>query len=510
MGTISDDLDKIQEILHDSEAIWSRTELLHWLNDALRQFLAESKAIRQLYISDIPGRYAITGTYDWEDGYEKAVFWRNTHLSQSTLHACTHAWETEFLDNLTPTDSKGGITNMWEWAYLVNDRHYQFALPRNHEVIVSVAWDDFPVHPIITRELDESTTRWMEQKGRPIWWTEGIGRNRTIEIYEIITDYNQQYNLEEANNGIPRRFTGDRSYSAGSDPIANFAYTTSGDAQVLGAPGYDFVPLFAYTNLADKDFVKEPAYNFTINYTMNLPELDNTFTQPWEFDGSDGGGVARGMWPWERLDPAGGYASTVDVADARPQISEPGIRITQAAKTGEFCTQTWEKNQLDGDAIGTGDIIGCYLWELDFGAKATNLAVGLPRTIDSPDRQYMAVNSAVGAPREYKSSADSLSIWHVVMLERELSESDIPDMIPSQLQKYLRYGTLARAFHRSGEGQNDAMATHYLSRFKRGVQLFKRLADISYRDRVYARESMDQLRARPPRVRLPAEFERIW
>ena len=92
----------------------------------------------------------------------------------------------------------------------------------------------------------------------------------------------------------------------------------------------------------------------------------------------------------------------------------------------------------------------------------------------------------------------------------DVGETDAPVLIPAPLQKYLRYYVLSRAFGREGEGQRLDLAQHYEARFQRGAQLLKRFGDSAHADRVFRRQEPNLGRGRPPLVRLPSEFERIF
>jgi len=443
MATVKDDLDWVQARLHDSGVIWTRTELLRWYNDGYRDILAKSKAFVRILPLDIPGRFTYSLTYDWEDRHATGTFWIAFLASFDASYRCSYLWEAEQLEGVTPTNSLVGITQQWERAYTTDtDRHFRFGLRKEHERIKRIYWDDALLLPISVRELDENDRIWTRTVGEPAWWTPGTGRSREFEIYEIKTDYNQGYSLVDFEAGLPRRFSGSRTYatSVGDHyPENSYAYATSGDSDAL---------------------------------TQATTAL----------------------------------------------ISGLGWRFTQAASdsANSFCTQSWEKQLLEGETQTDGKTIGTYAWEFEFGSPVITFAVGALRSITSPDRQYLPIITGtgpyalLGAARDFRSTENALTVFEVVIPDKDLTESDRPEMIPAQVQKYLKYYTLYRAYGRIGEGQNLDLATHYKQRYQRGIALLQRLADVAHQDRVYSKEPVAEFDTKPARVKLPSHFERVW
>ena len=202
-------------------------------------------------------------------------------------------------------------------------------------------------------------------------------------------------------------------------------------------------------------------------------------------------------------------------------LSGMGYRFTQspADKTLGFVVFAWEIEHLDGSTITTqtsGEFIGMFPWEMAHGILAISFGLGTVRGLSSADRQYLPMVSdatplaLVGGIRDWRSSDDNLMALEVVVPSLDLQESDAPVLIPEPLQKYLRYYVLSRAFGREGEGQQVAMAQHYDQRFQRGVQLLKRFGDSAHADRTFRRQEAGLSRGRPPRVRLPSQFEQVW
>jgi hypothetical protein len=357
-------LDRAQEWLHDSGTIWPRAELFTWLEDGYRQLLAQSQAVRRFAILDLPPRVAVSITHAWErhDVDRRETWWPWPVLAAREGIACTSRWEVQALEGVTPEPAAEGITQPWERAYVNPDGlPFRFMLPRAHERIVKLWWDDQLLGVSSVRELDELETNWMSIEGEPVAWVTGTGPNRTVEVYEVQTGYQEPYRLSGSwPYGIVRSFSGDRTY------------------------------------------------------------------------------------------------------------------------------------------------------ELDFFGPASVL-----RRIVSADRQYLAVwptdaAAPYGIPRTWQSSVGNLLLLHVVGPEVEaLAEEDELALLPAQAAKYVRYYVLARAFNRSGEGYAPNMATFYLARFQRGVQLLRQLGQLAYRDRTYARQP-EPRGQRPPRVRLPSNYPAVW
>lgn len=234
--TVAAELIKVREKLHDHTGIlWADEELLNWFNDAYREFLSKTRCVTELYQMDLPPRYAWTYCYEWEDTFTDQAPSRMMMIpALNGTYRCTSAWEVEFLEGVSPTESLPGITQLWERSFVDTDRHYQVSLPQNHEIIQRVAYDNTVLYPTAVRELDELHSQWYRQGTLPHWWTNGTGRVNTVEIYEIKTDYQQAYApLDYEDFGFARTFSGSRTYAVDSSVPNAYAYTTSGDGQAL-------------------------------------------------------------------------------------------------------------------------------------------------------------------------------------------------------------------------------------------------------------------------------------
>ena len=261
--SVQEELDKVQLKLHDSGALWPRSELLDWFNDGYLQLIAMSQAIQRLLILDVPGRQTFSIVHDWEERHAQGTYWQP--FQSAGDYVCTYLWEIEDQGDISPSASLDGITYQWERAYSdETDSHYQFGLPRNHDRIVRLAYDDKLLLPIETRELDHGESRWMKSVGRPDWWTTGIGRTDSIEIYQIVTDYIENYVLLSYDSGLPRAISGARDYTFTSlTRIGNgFAYTHSGDV--------------------DHAEVSQILTGFGWRFTLDSEDTDYYTTQIWE------------------------------------------------------------------------------------------------------------------------------------------------------------------------------------------------------------------------------------
>ena len=233
METCEAILDKCQEFLHDEEAIWTRAELLRWLNDGYRVLVADSRSVKRFFIFDVPPRVTFAGSFEWEDRHGPGTWRKFTKSALSGSVECTFQWEVEFLEGLTPTNSNNAVTYLWELAYIGSDidNHYRFALPRSNDRIHRVAFDDKKLLSGSVKEIDLQNTPWWQDGSEPAFWLRGLGRENTFEVYEIETTYNQQYAISDEPFGLPRGFSGSRSYEVESTTLNNdYAYTNAEDS----------------------------------------------------------------------------------------------------------------------------------------------------------------------------------------------------------------------------------------------------------------------------------------
>ena len=536
MSTVADDLDLIQSKLHDGGKVWPRAELLRLYADVYRDLLAESAAVRRVRALDMPGRVSYAITQEWEDRHAaRGTVRKFTRSAAAGSMQTTALWEAEaaaLSSDIAPMTSTAGFSQEWERLHVGDsDHHYRFAFPRNHERIVRLEWNNRKLHPVAVREFDESDSDWMRRIGEPQFWTTGVGRITSVEVYEILVDEALGYQLLGL-IGLPRRITGTRTYVVQQQrqPSENtWAYTTPADAKTFTEAIGAYAPTWTYTHAWERDeiLVAHPAAvpaQFGINLLM-LGDATMTVVHPWELQHVNGPPIPndpaspgkRGMWPHERLDPDLGFESKVIRDDTKPRSLGLGRRITLESEAGFLCTQPWEVEQVDGDTVAsTGAVVGCYPFEEQHGAEAVPIGLGTVRRILSPDRQYLGVPSDAapavlhGRVSDWRSSESSLLLVEVVIPDLPVLEADTPALIPAPMQKYLRYGVLARCFARAGEGRQPILADHYQRRFRRGVEFFRRLADVAHKDRTWQREAFEPTVARRlPYVKLPSAFPRV-
>ena len=238
MRIVSDDLDLIQSHLHDSGELWPRSELLRWYNDAYVRMLADSQAVRRIFIADTPGRVGWSFAYEWEDRHAPGLHRR--FARPAGLYTATATWEVETLGGLDTVNASGAtVTQLWERAYSGEiDAHFRFALSRQHDRIVRVQWDDKALYGVNARELDLQQQKWWQEDGEPLYWLSGVGRDHSVELFAIETTYGQQYE-QKGSQGLPRYFTGSRTYSMATAVTRNaYAYTGQGDSGMLTGLGW--------------------------------------------------------------------------------------------------------------------------------------------------------------------------------------------------------------------------------------------------------------------------------
>lgn len=235
--TIESELDRVERKLNDpSNNVWTRAEFLRWYRDALVEMCEESGAVRRFFITDIPPRYSYSIVYPWEDAYRQSgTFYPFMAQSYDKQYWTSYRWEIEFLEGLSVSASRDLVSHQWERAYSGEvHQQYTVALPRNHDRIKRVAFDDRKLWATSMRDLDSPGNDWPQEGGEIDFWLLGAGRARSIELYQIQTSYSQEYEQLNADRGIPRQFSGARTYI--TDPIdipTGYAYFSDGDVQHL-------------------------------------------------------------------------------------------------------------------------------------------------------------------------------------------------------------------------------------------------------------------------------------
>lgn len=531
MPTVGADLDLVQLKLHDAGTLWSRAELLKAYVDGYRELLASSHAVRRLHAIDLPGRHTYAITYEWEDRHAgRGTVRKPSRTAKAAAMQAWAMWEVQHLADVTPSGALAGHTQEWERAYgSQTDRHYRFTFPHNHERIARLQWNNRKLSPVSIRELDDTDSDWSTRVGEPRWWSTGTGRIRSVEIHEVQTTDVQTYALLDGPYGVPRGFTGARTYAVAhpAPPANGYAYTTQGDAQALSPAGRPFEPSVMYTYGWEKTLGHVDAAGHNPVIDLTYLGVGYVVIHPWEASEVSSRQLAsdpaspglRGMWPWERLDPEKAYEARTQHGTLPPTLRGLGLRITVAATdpANGYGTQAWEADIQNGaTTLTAGAVRGAFTWEDQHGAPRVVLGIGGIRQVVSPDRQYWPATSDAqprslcGRVVEWHSSEDALMVTEVVLPDHDVTEQDTPALIPAPLQKYLRYFVLHRAFARPGEGRQAILADHYLRRYKRGVAFFRQLADVAHKDRQYVREPFTPAEARRPRVRLPSTYPSVW
>jgi len=289
--TLGVQIDKMQLVLHDDGAIWSRAELLGYLNDAYDDLLSIGRCTTRLTQICVPPRYGFTFCYEWEDAFtddapSRMMLWP----ALTNLYRCTYYWEAEFLEGVTPTESRAGITQDWERSHIADaDHHFVYALPHDADLIRVVRWNNKRLNGTSVRDLDSNDSAWFRRVGEPWWWTEGTNRRGTIELYNLRTDYTQAYNPQDFTEGFARYFNGSRTYTVDSSVWTNdYAYATNGDRYTLDHA--------------------VPALLTGLGWRFTFASLTTAYdsTQQWELEQVQGTvpttvGRLRGTFGWERL-----------------------------------------------------------------------------------------------------------------------------------------------------------------------------------------------------------------
>lgn len=447
MSTVSDDLTLVQARLHDGGDLWSRTELLRQYNDGYREFLAKSSAFCRLLPLDVPGRHSYAVAYPWETRHTSGGTWWFPLLAcYAGTRQATAQWEAEHLDGVTPTASLTGLTMQWERAH--------------------------------TSETDRHFS------------------------FGLPADHERVKRLEWANKLLL--------------PVSVREFDEVDDAWMrrVGEPTWWTVGVGAVKSVE--------VYEITTAYSQGYQLIDAMAGIPRELSGERTYSVEV-----DRYNAVNAYAYATQgdkdglVNAATAWLSGMGARFTDepADKTMGFVVFPWEIEHLDGTTNTTqttGGIVGMFPWEMEHGIASISYGLGGVRGVTSPDRQYVPMVSEaaplalLGGIRDWRSSQDNLMALEVVVPPGDLGETDAPVLIPTPLQKYLRFYTLSRAFGREGEGQQVLLAQHYDQRFQRGVALLKRFGDSAHADRTYRRQEPSANRSRLPLVRLPSQFERIF
>jgi len=444
--TIEAELDKVQSVLHDNGTVWTRAELLRWFNDGYQEFVARGQGETRWQVMDVPGRVAYSMTYAWEDRHANgATTWRALLPTMNQRYDVSTFWEVEHLGNVTPSKTLDGFTQLWERSHSdETNRHFRFVFPKDHDRIKQILFDDQPLRAVDTRTLDASHDDWMRDSGDILFYTLGLGRLKSIELYELETEYRQGYELIGA-DGIPRRLSGDRTYTEAIEEPALVSNT------------------WGYTNDGEQEAL---SWHDSNHAGSALPSLGRKLTR-------SPTSTYHPLHEWEE-EHVGGETS-----------------FTNGSTVNAY---SWE-SLFDGTA-----------WEFPLGTIRRVVSEDRQYWGVSEESEGGAF---YGKAIQWQTTVNGLAVLSVVTPRFELAEDDTPDLMPSPLTKYLRWYTLGRAYSREGEGSVSLLGQHYMDLFERGVLLFKRLSDVARRDRVLVRELDAAPPRRIPRPRLPNEYPAV-
>ena len=148
-------LDKAQTFLHDDGIIWSRAQLLDWLNDGYRQLLAQSHAVVRPFQIDVPGRTAWAASQEWEDRHGQGTFRQFAYHSHAGEVSCCFKWESQHLEGVAVEPSLDATTQMWEIVHTSDfEQHCRLVLSKQHERPIKVYHDDKRLLGASAKEMD--------------------------------------------------------------------------------------------------------------------------------------------------------------------------------------------------------------------------------------------------------------------------------------------------------------------------------------------------------------------
>lgn len=221
MVSVSSILDKAQRYLHDdTEALWTRAELLEYLNHGQMRLLTETEAIRRLVAYNIPSRVNMSFTHPWESQYgdpsSRSWTFGTQHILLGPLR-CTYAWEVEHNDGATPTNSANAATQQWERILFGNlETRDRYAYPEDMLSPYRIAYNEQRISATSTTELDRYSGAWQTETGQPTWYSRGLGRQAEFEVWPDASAYTQAYECQGM-EGTLREVSGDRTYSVIED-----------------------------------------------------------------------------------------------------------------------------------------------------------------------------------------------------------------------------------------------------------------------------------------------------
>lgn len=240
MVTVKDLIDDIQERLHDNGSIFTRAEILNWIDEGYRRVTNEVRHAKTMTALDIPPRHHTAYTQPWEQQHVEGSHRKWTFTHQNGQRECTSLWEAQQEDGVTPSTQLRSVSHLWEISHNPStgeaDAQYRFFLPKNEDVPITVWYDHKRLVPLTSRALDTLEDKWWSVDGEPINYSQGLGNTTDFDIFEIESTYGQAYEHRNGPFGLPRGFDGDRTYTVDSDQETwDFGYAWFGEPQAADA-----------------------------------------------------------------------------------------------------------------------------------------------------------------------------------------------------------------------------------------------------------------------------------
>lgn len=233
MATLSTLVDDVLKRLNDDGTLFTRAEVTRWLSEGLRRIAVQSKHARTFTALDMPPRHFTAITHQWESNLANGSYRKWTFTHQNGQRECTFLWEAQAADEAPIESHLRAVSNLWEITTQAGevDAPYRFYLPKNESIVYSVWHDHERLISATTSTLDTLEDRWWSIDGEPFLYTQGLGPSETFEIFEIDTEYRQSYDHVDRNQGFPRSFSGDRTYSVDSESHEwGYAYAWNGES----------------------------------------------------------------------------------------------------------------------------------------------------------------------------------------------------------------------------------------------------------------------------------------
>ena len=235
MEPLTDLIDDILERLHDDETLFTRAEIIRWISDAYRKFSYQARHAKTFTCLDMPPRHTRAITFNWERNIGTGTWRKWTYTNRNDHTECTHLWEVQQANGLTPGASTANVSNLWELAYAgaTIDTHYRFMLPKRDSGINKVWHDHDLIGPTTARILDWTETEWWQFGGEPYAWTRSLSDDHSFDLYEIETEYFQSFEIGANDIGNPRSWMeDDHSFNVQSRTTAwDYAYSWNGEPE---------------------------------------------------------------------------------------------------------------------------------------------------------------------------------------------------------------------------------------------------------------------------------------